>query len=141
MKVNIFIGSKTLFLVSRTGQTLPICWLILLAKILAPLVSTGWYACFWHARHVGKLDNILMKKRIIGMLCQSDYLSNILAKYIFRIYEACVANHFLTNIFTHTKLHQHVGLVLINSLAKMLAQFVPVYELMKGRFYHWFLVR
>ena len=60
----------------------------------------------------------------------------------FRVYGACSANHFLTNIFTHTKLHQHVGLILINSLANMLAQFVPVNKFMnKKRFYHWFLVR
>ena len=60
----------------------------------------------------------------------------------FRVYGACSANHFLTSIFTHTKLHQHVGLILINSLANMLAQFVPVNKFMnKKRFYHWFLVR
>ena len=62
------------------------------------------------------------------MLCQFDYLANILAKYIFRVYEEFSANHFLTNIFTHTKLHQHVRLILINSLANILAQFVPVYN-------------
>ena len=114
---------------------------ILLAKILVPVLCTVWHACFWHGHHVGKLGNILMKKRNIGMLCQSDYLANILDKYFFRVYGACSANYFLTNIFTHTKLHQHVWLILINSLANILAQFVAVYKFMSTRFYHWFLVR
>ena len=77
-----------------------------------------------------------MKKRNIGMLCQSDYLANILGKYIFMAYGASLANHFLTNIFTHTKRHQDVGLILINSLVNMLAHFVPVYKFMNTRFYH-----
>ena len=75
-----------------------------------------------------------MGKRNIGMFCQSDYLAKILAKYFFRVYGACSANHFFTNIFTHTKLHQHVELILIKLLANMLAQFVPVYKFMKPRF-------
>ena len=28
----------------------------------------------------------------------------------FSVYGVCLANHFLTNIFTHSKLHQHVRL-------------------------------
>ena len=52
-----------------------------------------------------------MKEPNIGMLCQSDYLANILVKSFFRVYGVCSANNFLTNIFTHTKLHQHVGLI------------------------------
>ena len=59
------------------------------------------------------------------MLCQSDYLANILVKYIFRVYGACSAKHLLINIITYTNLHQHIGLILINSQANMLAQFVP----------------
>ena len=114
---------------------------ILLAKILVPLLCTVWHACFWHGHHVRELGNILMNKRNIGMLCQSDYLANILDKYFFRVYGVCSRNYFLTNIFTHTKLHQHVWLTLINSLANILAQFAAAYEFMNTRFYHWFLVR
>ena len=138
--MNIFIYSKDFFVVLNRGQTAPTCSLILVAKILAPLVCTVWHVCFWHGHH-WEVGNILMKKRSIGMLCQSDYLANILTKYFFTVYGACSANHFLTNIFTHSKLHQHVGLILINSLANILASFVPVYEFMNTRFYHWFLVR
>ena len=61
-------------------------------------------------------------------------------KIFFRVYGACSANYFLTNIFTHTKLHQHVCLILINSLANILVQFVAVYKLVDTRFYPWFLV-
>ena len=111
--MNIFIDSKNFFVDWNRAQTLPTCWLILLAKTLASLVCTVWHAYLWHGLHVGKSGNILMKKGNIGILCQSDYLANILAKYCFRVYEAYSANHFLTNIFTHTKLHQHVGLILI----------------------------
>ena len=99
---------------------------ILLAKILMPLLCTVWHACFWHCNYIGKLGNILMKKCNIGMLCQSDYFANILGKYFFRVYGECSANCFSTNIFTHSKLHQHVWLILINLLANMLDQFVPV---------------
>ena len=55
---------------------------ILLAKILMPLLCTIWHVCFWHGHHVGKLGNILMKKRNIGMLCHSNYLADILDKYL-----------------------------------------------------------
>ena len=134
--MNIFIESKNFFVVLYKGKTLLTRWIILLAKILAPFVCTVWHACFWHGHHVGKSGIILMKKRNIAILCQSDCLVNILAKYFFRVYGACSANHYLTNIFTHTKLHQHVGLILINSLANMLAQFVPVYKFMNKKFYH-----
>ena len=113
---------------------------ILLAKILVSLLCTVWNACFWHGHHFGKLRNILMKNRNIGMLCQSDYLAKILDKYFFRVYGVCSANYFLTSIFTHTKLYQHVWLILINWLANILVQFVPVYKFMNTRFYHWFLV-
>ena len=54
----------------------------------------------------------------------------------FRIYGECSASRFMTNIFYDTKLHQYVGLILIKSLANMLAQFVPVYKFMNIRFYH-----
>ena len=37
--------------------------------------------------------------------------------------------------------NQHFGLILINSLTNMLAQFVPVCKFMNTRFYHWLLVR
>ena len=114
---------------------------MLLAKILMPLLLQFDMPVFWHGHHVGKSGNILMKKRNIRMLCQSDYLANILDKYFFKIYGGCSTDYFYTNIFTHTKLHQHVWLILINSLANTLAQFVPVYKFMNTRFYHWFLVR
>ena len=61
-----------------------------------------------------------MKKRNIGMFCQSDYFANILAKYFVRVYGACSTNHFLTNIITHTKLRHRVGLILINLLPNMI---------------------
>ena len=57
-----------------------------------------------------------------------------------RVYGVCSANYFLTNIFTHAKLHKHVRLILINSLANIFPQFVPVYKVMNTRFYDWFLV-
>ena len=46
----------------------------------------------------------------------------LLPNIFFSVYGACSANHFLTNIFTHTKLNQHVGLTV--------AHFVPVYKFM-----------
>ena len=87
-------------------QTLPTCWL-----------QYYWQRSWSHFfvqfpvfdMVVRKLGNILMKKRNIRMLCQSDYLAKILPESFFRVYGECSANHFLTNIFIHTKLHQHGG--------------------------------
>ena len=115
---------------------------ILLAKILVPVLCTVWHACFWHGHHVGKLENILIKnttqhRHVVSVWLPCQYFIQI----FFRVYGACSVNYFLTNILTHTKLHQHVWLTLINSLANMLAQFIPVYKFMNTRFYHWFLVR
>ena len=53
---------------------------------------------------------VVIQLGVTDILCQSDYLTNIFCKHFFSIYGACLANHFLTSIFTHTKLHQHVGL-------------------------------
>ena len=97
--MDILIGSKNFFVVLNRGQTVSRFWLILLAKILPPLVCTVWHSCFCHGHHVRKLGNILMKKRKIGMFYQSDYLANILAKYIFRVYGTCSANHFFYQYF------------------------------------------
>ena len=125
--MNIFIDSVSFFVVLNTGQTLPICWLILWKKIFDPLVCTVWHTCFRHGYHVENLWNILMKKRNISILCQSDYLTNILAKYFLKIYGACSTNYLLTNAFTQTKLHQYVGLILINSLENMLSPFLSLW--------------
>ena len=57
----------------------------------------------------------------------------LLANIFFSVCAACSANHFLTNIFTHNKLHRHVGLTCWH----ILSQFISLWT----RFYHWFLVR
>ena len=111
--------------------------IILLAKILVPLLCTVWHACFWHRHHFWKLSNFLMKKCNISMLRQSDYFANILDIFL-GFMERVQQTIFWPKIFTHTKLHQHVWLILINSLANMLAQFFPIYgEIVFQVFHFW----
>ena len=68
---------------------------------------------------------------VTGIFCQSDYLTNTFAKYFLE----CSANHFMTNIFAHTKPHQYIGLILTDLLVNILAQFVPAHKFMNIRFY------
>ena len=59
---------------------------------------------------------------VIQLVVTGIYSNRLLPNIFFSVYGACSANHFLTNIFTHTKLNQHVGLTV--------AHFVPVYKFM-----------
>ena len=113
-------------------------------------VATGWCRRKWlrfkqTIRNFtsGDLGILLVVNQpgVSGIFCQSDYLTNIFCQIFFRVYGTCSANHFMTNIFVYTKPHQHVGLTLINLLASILAQFVPVYKFMNIRFYNWFLAK
>ena len=123
------------------GQTLPTCWL-----------QYYWQRSrcqFFVQFDMPVFDMVIMLgswetfswRNAISACCVS--LTNLPTFWtiFFRICEACSASYFLTNIFTRTKLQQHVWLTLTNSLANILAQFVATYEFMNTRFYHWFLVR
>ena len=82
--------------------------LTLPAKILVPLVCADWHVCFltsWFS--CCEVEQHFYEESQYGILSKSDYLTNILAKYLLRVCGVYLSNHFLTNIFTHTKLHQH----------------------------------
>ena len=108
-------------------------------------VATGWCRKKWlrfdqTIRNLTSGDLgiplVVNQLGVSGIFCQSDYLTNTFCQIFFRVYGACSANHFMINIFAHTKPHQHVGFRLINLLANILAQFAPVYKFINMRFYH-----
>ena len=98
--------TKTFRFASRSGQL--------------QQVSAGWCTRKW-LRFYQTISNFTspdmeiplvdIQLGVTGILCQPyfPYFPTIW-KIFFNVYGACSANHFLTNSFTHTKLHQHVGL-------------------------------
>ena len=114
-------------------------------------VATGWCTRKW-LRFDQTIRNftsgdlgiplVVIHLWVTGIFCQSDSQPyQYFCQILFRVYGVCSANHFMTNIFAHTKPYQYVGLILANLLVNILAQFVPAYKFMNIRFYHWFLAR
>ena len=77
----------------------------LLAKILVALLRT--VSCFWHGCwKVGKhFYEETQYQDVMSVWLPRQHFAQI----FFRVCGACSANHFLTNIFIHTKLRQHGG--------------------------------
>ena len=124
------------------GQTLPTCWLQYYWQrswcqffvqfdmpVFDMVIMLGSWETFWW-------------RNAISACCVSLTNLPIFWTNIFlRVYGVCSANHFMTNIFAHTKPHQYIGLILTDLLVNILAQFVPAHKFMNIRFYLWFLAR
>ena len=123
------------------GKTLPTCWLQYYWQrswchffvqfdmpVFDMVIMLGSWEIFW------------WRNTISACCVNLTNLPIFWANIFLRVYGVCSANYILTNIFTHPKLHQHVWLILINSLANIFPMFGPVYKVMNARFYHWFLV-
>ena len=127
---------------AHRGQTLPTCWLQyywqrswcqLFVQLDMPVfdifIILGSWETFWWRNAISAF--------CVSLTNLPTFSTNIFLGFMKRVRKII----FFTNIFAHTKLHQHVRLILINSLANILAQFVAAYKFMNTRFYHWFLVR